>query len=95
MHKMMHEKHRRAEQIRADQAAMDRIDETIKSNIQPCLVSQQDGMISPQPSLQLAVLDLESLHTKALFDRSLDCVACNTAVVWQHSGLTQPFITWD
>jgi type IV secretory pathway VirB10-like protein len=43
MHKMMHEKHRRQEQIRADQAAMDRIDETIKTNIQPCLVSRQEA----------------------------------------------------
>lgn len=39
MHKMMHEKHMRQEQIRADQAAVDRIDATIKTNIQPCLVS--------------------------------------------------------
>jgi hypothetical protein len=39
MHKMMHEKHKRLEQIRADQAAVDRIDETIRTNIQPCLVS--------------------------------------------------------
>jgi len=39
MHKMMHEKHKRQEQIKADQAALERIDETIRTNIQPCLVS--------------------------------------------------------
>lgn len=39
MHKMMHEKHTRQEQIRANQAAIDRIDATIRTNIQPCLVS--------------------------------------------------------
>lgn len=43
MHKMMHEKHKRLEQIRADQAAVDRIDETIRTNIQPCLMSELTG----------------------------------------------------
>lgn len=39
MHGMLHEKHKRQEQIKADQAALDRIVETIRTNIQPCLVS--------------------------------------------------------
>lgn len=43
MHKMMHEKHVRHEQIRADQAAVDSIDATIKTNIQPCLVSMHQA----------------------------------------------------
>jgi hypothetical protein len=41
---------------------MDRIDETIKSNIQPCLVSLQEGMTSHQLSLQPAVLDTTPAH---------------------------------
>ncbi|WIA31003.1 hypothetical protein OEZ86_001044 [Tetradesmus obliquus] len=37
MHKMMLEKHKRSEEIKADQAALDKIDTTISTHIQPCL----------------------------------------------------------
>lgn len=39
MHKMLLEKHKRCEEIKADQAALDKIDATITTQIQPCLVS--------------------------------------------------------
>jgi hypothetical protein len=39
MHKMLLEKHKRSEEIKADQAALDKIDATISTHIQPCLVS--------------------------------------------------------
>lgn len=38
MHKMMHEKHRRNEEIKADTAALQKIEDTINTHIQPCLV---------------------------------------------------------
>jgi hypothetical protein len=38
MHGMLHERHRRQEEIKADQAAIERINETIRTNIRPCLV---------------------------------------------------------
>jgi hypothetical protein len=39
MHKMLLEKHKRSEEIKADQATLDKIDATISTHIQPCLVS--------------------------------------------------------
>jgi hypothetical protein len=38
MHKMMQEKHRRSEEVKADQAAVNKIEETMQVHIQPCLV---------------------------------------------------------
>lgn len=38
MHARLAEKLRRQQERRADQAAIDRIDETIRNNVQPCLV---------------------------------------------------------
>eukprot|EP00879_Flechtneria_rotunda_P031222 GHRR01034087.1.p1 GENE.GHRR01034087.1~~GHRR01034087.1.p1 ORF type:complete len:172 (+),score=67.05 GHRR01034087.1:182-697(+) len=37
MHKLMLEKHKRTEEVKADQAAVAKIDETIKTHIEPCL----------------------------------------------------------
>eukprot|EP00775_Hariotina_reticulata_P009965 gene9965-10120_t len=37
MHKMMQEKHRRSEEVKADQAAVNKIEETMQTHIQPCL----------------------------------------------------------
>lgn len=38
MHKMMHEKHKRLEEVKADTATLQKVDDTINTHIMPCLV---------------------------------------------------------
>ena len=42
MHKMMLERQKRTSAIKEDQAALDKLDETIKSHVTPNLVSKQN-----------------------------------------------------
>ncbi|KAF6256887.1 hypothetical protein COO60DRAFT_58208 [Scenedesmus sp. NREL 46B-D3] len=59
MHKMLLEKHKRCEEIKADQAALDKIDATITTQIQPCLARLEQDIrhkqaLREQASQQLA-----------------------------------------
>eukprot|EP00878_Enallax_costatus_P033225 GHUV01036626.1.p1 GENE.GHUV01036626.1~~GHUV01036626.1.p1 ORF type:complete len:161 (+),score=62.02 GHUV01036626.1:313-795(+) len=60
MHKMMHEKHKRMEEIKADTAALQKIDDTIGTHIMPCLTRLEQDIAEKQQLREQVAQQLES-----------------------------------
>jgi hypothetical protein len=78
MHKMMLEKHKRSEEIKADQAALEKIDATISTHIQPCLVRASQTQLAQQLAAELP-------HKPLAEDNSQSSATPNAAVTRAHA----------